>query len=58
MCYILCEDILVNATNPRTQFKKGLISYYKTNGITSLKKHVDVDHGQISKIFEREWIVC
>ncbi len=30
------------------------ISYYKTNGITSLKKNVDVDHDQIVKIFEEE----
>jgi hypothetical protein len=49
---ILCFDSLVNATDPRTQFRKGLISYYKTNGITFSKKHVDVDHGQIAKIFE------
>ncbi len=34
MCYIFCHDNVVNATNRRTQFKKGLISYYKTNGIT------------------------
>ncbi len=27
-------DSLINATNPRTQSRKGLISYYKTNGIT------------------------
>ncbi len=33
----------MNVTNPRTQAKKGLISYYKTNGIIALKKHVDVD---------------
>jgi hypothetical protein len=32
--YILCFNNLVNATNPRTQSRKGLISYYKTNGIT------------------------
>jgi hypothetical protein len=24
--------------------KEGLITYYKTYGITTLKKHVDVDH--------------
>ncbi len=35
MCCILCHDNPINATNPRTQFRKGLISYYKTNGITS-----------------------
>ncbi len=30
------------------------ISYYKTNGITSLKQNVDADHDQIAKIFEEE----
>jgi len=58
MCCIFCHDNLVNAINTITQFRKSLISYYKTNGITSLKKHVDVDQGQIVKIFEKEWIVC
>jgi len=51
---IPCHDNLINATNPRTWFWKGIISYYKTNGITSLKKHVDANHGQIAKIFEEE----
>jgi hypothetical protein len=36
--------------------KKGLISYYKTNGITSLKKHVDVDHSFIAQTFEEKMI--
>jgi hypothetical protein len=29
--------------------KEGLISYYKKNGITSLKKHVDANHTVITK---------
>jgi hypothetical protein len=33
--------VLANASNPKTQARKGLISYYKTHGITSLRKHVD-----------------
>jgi len=53
MTCILCYNNLINATNLRTQFRKGVISYYKTNGITS-KKHVDANHGQIAKIFEEE----
>jgi hypothetical protein len=28
--------------------------YYKTNGILTLKKHVDVDHVMIPKFFEKE----
>jgi hypothetical protein len=30
--------------NPRTKEKKGNITYFKKNGIITLKKHVDVDH--------------
>jgi hypothetical protein len=33
MCCILCHDNPINATNPRIQFRRGLMSYYKTNGI-------------------------
>jgi hypothetical protein len=28
--------------------------YYKTNGIISLEKHVDVDHSFIAQMFEEE----
>jgi hypothetical protein len=28
---------------------KGLVSYFKSNEITTSKKHVDVDHGLIAK---------
>jgi hypothetical protein len=30
--------------NPRTKPRKGLISYYKTNGKSILNKHVNVEH--------------
>jgi hypothetical protein len=36
MCCILCYQNLAIGINPRIQAKKGLISYYKTIGITSL----------------------
>jgi len=39
----LCHNGLVNASNPRRQATKRLISYYKTYGVTSLRKHVDVN---------------
>jgi hypothetical protein len=39
---ILCYDNVVNIPNPGTKERKGLITYYKTYGITILKKHVDV----------------
>ncbi len=34
---------------PRTKLRKGLISYYKTNGKLALKKHVDVEHDLLAK---------
>jgi hypothetical protein len=37
MCHILCYNGMVNISNPRTQARNELISYYKTNGVTSLK---------------------
>jgi hypothetical protein len=43
-----CDNGQVNASNPRTQIRKELISYYKTNRITSLKKYVDVDHAIVA----------
>jgi hypothetical protein len=38
MCCSLCYQELVIGINSRTQARKGLIFYYKTNGITFLKK--------------------
>jgi hypothetical protein len=34
--------------------KKGVITYYKTYGITTLKKHVDADHFLIFKKYKEE----
>jgi len=53
MRYILCYQELVIKINSKTQARKGLIFYYKTNGITSQKKHVDVEHIVITKMFEK-----
>jgi hypothetical protein len=41
---IFCYQNMVIGINPRTQARKGLISYYKTNITTFFKKHVDADH--------------
>ncbi len=41
---LLCYNAPMNVSNPRTHARKGLISYYQTNGMTSLEKHVDDDH--------------
>ncbi len=40
--------------NPRTKLLKGLISYYKMNGIIILKKHVDAEHSLLAKTFDKE----
>jgi hypothetical protein len=40
--------------NLETQAKKGLIIYNKTNGITTMKKHVNADEIIIAKMFEGE----
>jgi hypothetical protein len=49
---LLCYNAHVNVSNPRMQARKGLISYYKTNNITSLKKHVDANQYLIFKKIE------
>ncbi len=40
--------------NPRTKLRKGLISYYKINGISTLKKHVGVEHNLLAKKLNEE----
>jgi hypothetical protein len=38
----------------RTKFKKGFISYFKSNGITTFKKHEDAKHTLLTKKFKEE----
>jgi hypothetical protein len=40
--------------NLKTQTRKGSIFYNTTNGITTLKKHVNDDHYIIAKMFKVE----
>jgi ribosomal protein L16 Arg81 hydroxylase len=54
MHFILCYQKTVIGINPRTQVRKGLISYYKTNGITFLKNHVDAYHVFLPQMFEEK----
>ncbi len=54
MCYLLCHFQPVVSMNSRKQLKKGLVTYYKTTGITCLQKHLDVDHSTIYKRFQEE----
>jgi hypothetical protein len=49
---ILCYQKPIIRINSRTQARKGLIFYYKKNGITSLKKHVDAEYTIIANMFE------
>jgi hypothetical protein len=51
---ILCYNNNVNAPNLSTKERKGLVIYYKTYGIITLKKHVDAHHGINAKKFEEE----
>lgn len=53
MICILCYNILVIVINPKTQTRRSK-SYYKTNGITTLRKHMDAKHSIIAKKFEEE----
>jgi hypothetical protein len=51
---ILCYANPILITNAKTQARKCLILYISANGITTLKKHVYVDHCMIAKIFEEK----
>ncbi len=51
---IFCYNSPILFCNPKTQAKKGLIIYNTTNGITTLKKHVNANDYIIGKLFEKE----
>jgi hypothetical protein len=40
--------------NPRTKKRRRNITYFKKNGITTLKKHLDANHVILAKRFEEE----
>ncbi len=46
---LLCYNNLMHALNLNTKEIKRLITYYKTYGITTFKKHVDLNHVIIVK---------
>jgi hypothetical protein len=48
MKYHLCSKTLM-LYNFKTKLRKGLISYYKINGTSTLKKQVDVEHILLAK---------
>jgi len=53
MRFHLCYNTHV-LYNPRTKTRKGLVSYYKTNGILTLKMHVDAKHSLLAKKLDEE----
>jgi hypothetical protein len=40
--------------NSRKKIRKGLITYYKTSGITCLQKNLDANHSIMYKRFQKE----
>jgi hypothetical protein len=46
---LFCYNNPMHALNLNTKERKLLITYYKTYGISTLKKHVDNDHATIVK---------
>jgi hypothetical protein len=50
-CFQVCYNILVLFCNHKIRTRKGPILYNTTNGITTLKKHVNVNHYIIAKMF-------
>jgi hypothetical protein len=54
MFSIVCYVNPISITNAKTQINKALILYSNANGITTLYKHVYVNHCMIEKIIEEE----
>jgi hypothetical protein len=54
MTWLFYYDSHVHVLNPNTKKRKILITYYRTYGITILKKHVDNDHATIVKKIKEE----
>ncbi len=52
-CHLYCCKTFV-LYNPRAKLRKDLISYYKTIGISYLKKHVDAKHGLLVKKLDEQ----
>ncbi len=51
-CMLCCETpINLAIFGQKTNVKKGLVSYLKNNGITTLKTHVNANHSLIARRF-------
>jgi hypothetical protein len=55
MHYILCQKNPILNVNPKNQAKKRLIIFNTTNGITTLRKHVNLHHSNILTKFEKNF---
>ncbi len=51
---ILCHNDSILNVNPKTKARKGLVIHNSSNGISTLKKHVNLDHPNIFLKFEKE----
>ncbi len=51
---ISCHNNPILNVNPKNQARKGLIIYNTINVIATLRKHVNLDHFNILKKFEKE----
>jgi hypothetical protein len=56
MHYMLHYEKLISLTilGKKTKFRKRFVSYFKNNGITTLKKHIHGDHYLIARKFEEK----
>jgi hypothetical protein len=52
--YYVILNLLFLQIKKKSYLKKGLLSYYKTSGITCLQKHLDAKHSVIYKKFQEE----
>jgi len=53
MCCILCYNSPILNLNPKIQARKKLIIYNTINGITTLKKHVNLNHSNLLIKFKK-----
>jgi hypothetical protein len=54
MHFIFYRNNLMLNLNPKTQARKGFIIYNTTNGVTTLKRHDNLDHCNSFLNFEKE----
>jgi hypothetical protein len=52
---IICHNNPILNVNLKTQARKWLIIYNSSNGITTLRKHVNSNHLNILKKFEKKY---